>query len=307
MKKIYFLIALALFTVVDVKAQQDPQYTQYMYNMSIMNPAYAGSKENMAGGLLFRKQWINMDGAPTTGTFFINSPVGKNVGLGLSAINDKIGPVEETNVYADFSYTLNLGDDRRLAFGLKGGGTFHKVGLFSEIGDGYVPDLDDPAFQQNSNKSFLNLGTGFFYYTNKYYVAVSVPNMLKSSYLDFNGRRFGTETLHYFITGGYVFDINPDLKFKPSTMIKSSMNAPTSIDLSANFLFNNKIEAGVTHRLQDSFGAIVNYTINPNLSIGYAYDHIVSDLKVTTPSSHEIMILFNLDFPKKVSQSPRYF
>jgi len=307
MKKIYFLIALALFTIVDVKAQQDPQYTQYMYNMSIMNPAYAGSKENMTGGLLYRKQWIDIEGAPTTGTFFINSPVGKNVGLGLSAINDKIGPVEETNVYADFSYTLNLGGDRRLAFGLKGGGTFHKVGLFSEIGDGHVPDLNDPAFQQNSSKSFLNLGSGFFYYTNKYYVAVSLPNMLKSSYLDYNGRRFGTETLHYFITGGYVFDINPDLKFKPSTMIKSAMNAPISVDLSANFLFNDKIEVGGTYRLQDSFGAIVNYAVNPNLRIGYAYDHIVSDLKVTTPSSHEIMILFNLNFPKKVSQSPRYF
>lgn len=307
MKKIYFLIALALFTIVDVQAQQDPQYTQYMYNMSIMNPAYAGSKENMTGGILYRKQWLDIEDAPTTGTFFINSPVGKNVGLGLSAINDKIGPVEETNVYADFSYTLNLGGDKRLAFGIKGGGTFHKVGLFSQIGDGHVPDLDDPAFQQNSSKSFLNIGSGFFYYTNKYYVAVSLPNMLKSSYLDYNGRRFGTETLHYFITGGYVFDINPDLKFKPSTMIKSAMNAPISVDLSANFLFNDKIEVGGTYRLQDSFGAMVNYAVNPNLRVGYAYDHIVSDLKVTTPSSHEIMILFNLNFPKKVSQSPRYF
>ncbi|WP_396165576.1 type IX secretion system membrane protein PorP/SprF [Flavobacterium sp.] len=307
MKKTYFLIALALLTFVDVKAQQDPQYTQYMYNMSIMNPAYAGSKENMTGGVLYRKQWLDIEGAPTTGTFFINSPVGKNVGLGLSAINDKIGPVEETNLYADFSYTLNLGGDRRLAFGIKGGGTFHKVGLFSQIGDGHVPDLNDPAFQQNSSKSFLNMGTGFFYYTNKYYVAVSVPNMLKSSYLDYSGRRFGTETLHYFVTGGYVFDINPDLKFKPSTMIKSALNAPVSVDLSANFLFNDKFEVGGTFRIQDSFGAMVNYAVTPNLRVGYAYDHIVSDLNITTPSSHEIMILFNLNFPKKVSQSPRYF
>jgi type IX secretion system PorP/SprF family membrane protein len=307
MKKTYFLIALALLTFVDVKAQQDPQYTQYMYNMSIMNPAYAGSKENMTGGVLYRKQWLDIEGAPTTGTFFINSPVGKNVGLGLSAINDKIGPVEETNLYADFSYTLNLGGDRRLAFGIKGGGTFHKVGLFSQIGDGHVPDLNDPAFQQNSSKSFLNMGTGFFYYTNKYYVAVSVPNMLKSSYLDYSGRRFGTETLHYFVTGGYVFDINPDLKFKPSTMIKSALNAPVSVDLSANFLFNDKFEVGGTFRIQDSFGAMVNYAVTPKLRVGYAYDHIVSDLNITTPSSHEIMILFNLNFPKKVSQSPRYF
>jgi type IX secretion system PorP/SprF family membrane protein len=307
MKKIYFLTMFAMMTFVDVSAQQDPHYTQYMYNMSVMNPAYAGSKENMTGGLLYRKQWVEIEGAPTTGTFFINSPVGKNVGLGLSAINDKIGPVEETNLYADFSYTLDLGNDRKLAFGMKGGATFHKVGLFSQIGDGNVPDLDDPAFQQNSSKSFLNIGSGLFYYTNKYYVALSVPNMLKSSYLNYNGVRFGSETLHYFLTGGYVFEVNPALKFKPSAMIKSSFNAPTSLDLSANFLFNEKFEVGGTYRLQDSFGAMVNYAITPSLRIGYAYDHIVSDLKVTTPSSHEIMVLFDLNFPKKVSQSPRYF
>jgi type IX secretion system PorP/SprF family membrane protein len=306
MKKIYFLIALALFTIVDVKAQQDPQYTQYMYNMSIMNPAYAGSKENMTGGFLYRKQWVNIEGAPTTGTFFINSPVGKNVGLGLSAISDKIGPVDETNVYADFSYTLNLGGERRLAFGLKGGATMHKID-FNTIYP-TLPDINDESFSgPNPNKSFLNMGTGVFYYTNKYYVALSMPNMLKSNYLDFNGVKYGNETLHYFLTGGYVFDINPDLKFKPSTMIKSAINVPVSFDLSANFLFNNKFEVGGTYRSQDSFGAMVNYAVSPNLTVGYAYDQIVSDLKVTTPSSHEIMILFNLDFPKKVSQSPRYF
>ena len=306
MKKIYFLIALALFTVIDVKAQQDPQYTQYMYNMSIMNPAYAGSKENMTGGFLYRKQWVNIEGAPTTGTFFINSPVGKNVGLGLSAVSDKIGPVDETNVYADFSYTLNLGGDRRLAFGLKGGVTMHKID-FNTIYP-TLPDINDESFSgPNPNKSFLNMGTGFFYYTNKYYVAVSMPNMLKSNYLDFNGVKYGNETLHYFVTGGYVFDINPDLKFKPSTMIKSAMNTPVSFDLSANIMFKDRFEMGGTYRSQDSFGAMVNYAVNPNLRVGYAYDQIVSDLKISTPSSHEILILFNLNFPKKVSQSPRYF
>jgi type IX secretion system PorP/SprF family membrane protein len=306
MKKLYFLTAFALLTFIDVSAQQDPHYTQYMYNMSVINPAYAGSKENMTGGLLYRKQWVEIEDAPTTGTFFINSPVGKNVGLGLSAITDKIGPVEENNIYADFSYTLNLGGEHKLAFGLKGGATFHKVGLFSEIYNN-VPDIEDPAFRENTNRTFLNLGTGLFYYTDKYYVALSVPNMLKSKHLDYSGRQFGTETLHYFLTGGYVFDLNPNVKFKPFAMIKSAFNAPTSLDVSTNFLFNEKFEVGATYRLEDSFGAMVNYAITPNLKIGYAYDHIVSDLKVTTSSSHEVILLFDLNFPKKVSQSPRYF
>jgi type IX secretion system PorP/SprF family membrane protein len=131
--------------------------------------------------------------------------------------------------------------------------------------------------------------------------------MLKSTHLDYNGKKFGTESLHYFLTGGYVFDLNPNLKFKPFTMIKSAFDAPVSVDVSTNFLFNEKFEIGATYRLEDSFGAMVNYAITPNLRIGYAYDHIVSDLNVTTPSSHEVILLFDLNFPKKVSQSPRYF
>jgi type IX secretion system PorP/SprF family membrane protein len=307
MKKLYFFAVIVLITFIDVRAQQDPHYTQYMYNLSVINPAYAGSKENLSMGILYRKQWVEIEDAPTTATFFGHMPAGKNVGVGLSVISDKIGPVEENNIYGDFSYTLNLGGEHRLAFGLKAGATFHKVGLYSDIGNGNVPDANDPAFQEDSNRTFLNLGSGFFYYTNKYYVALSVPNMLKSKYLDYNGRQFGTETLHYFLTGGYVFDLNPNLKFKPFAMVKSSFNAPTSLDLSTNFLFNNKFEIGATYRLEDSFGAMVNYAITPNLKVGYAYDHIVSDLNVTTPSSHEIILLFDLNFPKKVSQSPRYF
>ncbi|MCZ8169655.1 MAG: type IX secretion system membrane protein PorP/SprF [Flavobacterium sp.] len=306
MKKLYFLTAFALLAVLDASAQQDPHYTQYMYNMSVINPAYAGSKENMSGGLLYRKQWVEIEDAPTTGTFFLHSPVGKNVGLGISAITDKIGPVEENNIYTDFSYTLNLGGESRLAFGLKAGATFHKVGLFSEVFNN-VPDPNDPAFRENTNSTYLNLGTGLFYYTNKFYVALSVPNMLKSKHLDFNGRQFGTETQHYFLTGGYVFDLSPSVKFKPFALVKTAFQAPVSFDVSTNFLFNDKFEIGATYRREDSFGAMVNYAITPNLRIGYAYDHIVSDLKVTTPASHEVILLFDLNFPKKVSQSPRYF
>lgn len=304
MKKLYFA-ALALMMALGGHAQQDPHYTQYMYNMNVINPAYAGSKESLSGGLLYRKQWIEIEDAPTTGTFFIHSPVGKNVGLGLSAITDKIGPVQEHNVYADFSYTLNLGGEHRLAFGIKGGVTMHKVdfGLIRPT----LPDLDDDVFGQNPDETFFNVGAGAFYYTQKYYVALSVPNMLKAKYLDYDGTKYGTEELHYFLTGGYVFDLNPNLKFKPSAMVKSSFETPVSLDASANFLFHEKFEIGATYRLEDSFGAMVNFAVTPGLRIGYAYDHIVSDLKTDTPSSHEVILLFDINFAKKVSQSPRYF
>ena len=307
MKKIFFTTLLMVLAFFDANAQQDPHYTQYMYNMNVINPAYAGSKENLSFGLLYRKQWVDIEDAPSTFSFSGSVPVGKNVGVGLSIISDKIGPVEENNVYGDFSYTLNLGGEHRLAFGMKAGATFQKVGLFSDIGNGNVPNLNDPAFSENSSNSFMNIGAGLFYYTNKYYLAFSIPNMLKATHLDYNGRKFGAETSHYFLTGGYVFDLNPNLKFKPFAMVKSAFGTPVSFDVSTNFLLNEKFEVGATYRYQDSFGAMVNYAISPNVRIGYAYDHIISDLKVTTPSSHEVILLFDLNFPKKVSQSPRYF
>ena len=295
-----------LFIGVFAFAQQDPHYTQYMYNMNVINPAYAGSKENLSIGMLYRKQWVEIEDAPTTATFSGHAPVGKNVGLGLSVISDKIGPVEENNIYGDFSYTLQLGGEHKLAFGLKAGLTLHQVGLFTDINH-TLPDQNDPAFAENTSNSYFNLGSGLFYYTNKYYLALSVPNMMKSKHLDYNGRKFGSEVSHYFVTGGYVFDVSENIKFKPFFMMKSAFNAPTSLDLSTNFLFNQKFEAGITYRLEDSFGAMINYAISPNVKLGYAYDHIVSDLNVTTPSSHEIVLLFDLNFPRKVSSSPRFF
>ena len=301
------IIALVLVTFsIKLQAQQDPHYTQYMYNMNVINPAYAGSKENLSIGMLYRKQWVEIEDAPTTATFSGHAPVGKNVGLGLSVISDKIGPVEENNIYGDFSYTLQLGGEHKLAFGLKAGLTLHQVGLFSDINH-TLPDQNDPAFAENTSNSYFNLGSGLFYYTNKYYLALSVPNMMKSKHLDYNGRKFGSEVSHYFLTGGYVFDVSENIKFKPFFMMKSAFNAPTSLDLSTNFLFNQKFEAGITYRLEDSFGAMINYAISPNVKLGYAYDHIVSDLNVTTPSSHEIVLLFDLNFPRKVSSSPRFF
>ena len=311
MKKGYLVLVILLSFAWNVKAQQDPHYTQYMYNMNVVNPAYAGSKESISGALLYRQQWAGLEGAPKTATFSIHSPVGKNVGLGLSAISDKIGPVEENNLYGDFSYTINMGGESKLAFGLKAGATFQKIGLLSDIGNGYTQQPGDFAFDENSNNIKLNIGSGLFFYTNKFYAAFSVPNMLKSKHLDItrNGQElnFGSETLHYFLTSGYVFDLSANTKFKPSAMLKSAFDAPTSLDCSANFLFFEKYEIGATYRLDDSFGAMVNFAVTPSIRIGYAYDHVISDIKGTAPSSHEFMLLFDLNLSKKVSVSPRFF
>lgn len=301
MKKLSIIAVLLL--AFQMHGQQDPQYTQYMYNMNIMNPAYAGSRENLSFGLLYRTQWTGIDGAPQTGTFFGHSPIGNNLGLGLSLIADQIGPVKETNVYADISYTLNLGGDHRLAFGVKAGATFHDVGLV----DLDLIDADDPFFNQNINETTPNFGAGFFYYTNKYYLALSVPNLLSSVHLDTNGFKIGSETQHYFVTGGYVFDLSPNTELKPSFMVKSAFDAPTSFDVNLNARFFKKFEIGASYRLDDSFSGLVNFAITPSLRIGYAYDAVSSDIKAYAPSSHEVMLLFDINFPKRVSRSPRYF
>lgn len=306
MNKIYLAVLIAVVTLFEAQAQQDPHYTQYMYNMNVINPAYAGSKENLSFGLLYRKQWVDIQGAPSTFTFSGHTPAGKNVGLGLSVIADEIGPVKEQNVYGDFSYTLNLGGEHKLALGLKVGATFQSIGLFSDIAP-TLPVPTDDGFSEDTSNIFFNLGTGIFYYTDKYYVALSVPNMIKANYLDFNGVKYGTETQHYFLTGGYVFDLTPNLKFKPFAMLKSAFNSPSSLDVSANFLFNERFEIGGTYRVDDSFGAMVNFAVTPSLRIGYAYDNVISEINTVAPSSHEIILLFDVNFPKKVSRSPRFF
>lgn len=301
MKKISIIAVLLL--AFQMHGQQDPQYTQYMYNMNIINPAYAGSRENLSFGLLFRQQWNGIDGAPETGTFFGHSPIGNNLGLGLSLITDKIGPVKETNVYADISYTLKLGGGHNLAFGVKAGATFHDIGLT----DLDLIDDTDPFFSENINETTPNFGAGLFYYTDKYYLSFSVPNLLSSVHLDANGFKIGSETQHYFLTGGYVFDLSPNTELKPSFMVKSAFGAPTSFDVNVNARFFKKVEIGASYRLDDSFSGLVNFAITPSIRIGYAYDAVSSDIKAYAPSSHEVMLLFDLNFPKRVSRSPRYF
>ncbi len=295
-------IIAVLLLVFQMHAQQDPQYTQYMYNMNVINPAYAGSKEGLSFGLLFRTQWSGIDGAPDTGTFFGHSPLGNNMGIGLSFISDQIGPVNETNVYADVSYTLRFGGEHRLAFGVKAGATFHDIGL-SGID---LIDQGDPFFQDIS-KTTPNFGTGLFYYTDTYYLSLSVPNLLSSVHLDADGFKIGSETQHYFLSGGYVFDLANNVELKPSFMIKSAFDAPTSFDINLNARFNKKFEIGASYRLGDSFSGLINFAVSPAIRIGYAYDAISSDIKAYAPASHELMLLFDLNFSKRISRSPRYF
>ena len=304
-KRITVIVAFVLFTV-SVKAQQDPQYTQYMYNMNIVNPAYAGSYDALSLNFLARSQWVGIDGAPQTLTFGAHSPVGKNVGLGLSIIVDKIGPVEEQNLYGDFSYTLKISEEANLALGLKAGFTFFNI---------CVPclkttDPDDDAFiNENANKVLPNVGFGAFYYTKKFYAGLSIPNLLQTFHFEKDGGQItrAGERKHFFLTSGYVFDLNEDIKLKPSMMVKAAEGAPLSVDFSGNVLFSEKFELGLSYRLDESVSALINVRARKNLRIGYAYDYTLTNLGNFNSGSHEIFVLFNFDFERNKIKSPRFF
>ena len=301
MKKFKLLIGIFVLisSISTVFAQQDPQYTQYMYNMNILNPAYAGSKGVTSIGLLGRTQWVGVDGAPKTATLSINGPVGNNVGLGFSVIHDEIGPVKEDNVYADFSYTLNLSEEDKFAFGIKAGATFLNV---REVITVDVDPLNVPV-----SLIAPNFGVGLMYYNDRFYAGLSVPNFIESRYLDKKNGISSTasEKTHYFLTSGYVFDLDENLKLKPSTMLKATPGAPLSIDLSLNLLIQEKVELGLSHRLDDSISGMIGFNVNQDLRIGYAYDYTTSNFGVFNSGSHEIMILFDLN--KKKIKSPRFF
>ena len=305
MKKLILLFFTVLIAQ-QISAQQDPQYTQYMYNMNVINPAYAGISEGLSVGALYRSQWVGLDGGPETFTFNIHSPVGKQLALGLSVISDKIGPVEETNAYVDVSYTIPLGMETRLAFGVKGGFTFHDIAIAeSQI---TLVDLSDPFFANAINETTPNIGAGvYFYKPNKYYISISVPNILNGVHLDANGTKIGSESEHLFTAAGYVFDLSENFKLKPHALLKYAFDAPVSYDLNANLFMYDLVEFGVGYRLDDSFSTMINFQVTKDLRIGYAYDAINSGLDIVTNSSHEVFINYDFNFSSKVSRSPRYF
>lgn len=310
--KIAALLTLTLWSIQSF-AQQDPQFTQYMYNMSVINPAYATAEEGILNlGGLYRTQWVGMEGAPKTGTFFAHTPVNEKIELGLSFTNDNIGDVvNENNIYADFAYVLPVGLESKLSLGLKAGFTFFNANF-----DGFILQSGDVstdvAFNENISQTFPNLGIGAFFFTDNYYLGLSAPNMLSTKHIENeNGiKATGAQNVHYFFTGGYVFDINENLKLKPAFMGKAVKGSPFALDITANVLINEKLEAGLGYRLGDALSALVNFRVTPELRIGYAYDYTTTNLGNFNSGSHEIFILFDVDlfnFKGGYDRSPRFF
>ncbi|MEP6262337.1 MAG: type IX secretion system membrane protein PorP/SprF [Gillisia sp.] len=291
-------------------SQQDPLYTQYMYNMSVINPAYATDNPGMLNlGGIYRSQWVGIDGAPSTASFFAHTPLSERVEVGLSIVHDEIGDIiKENNITADFAYVLPLDENNnKLSFGVKGGITTF---------DGDLTRLEtnqpnDPAFQ-NISEVFPVFGVGAFWFGDNHYLGLSAPNLFTAKHLENEQglRSLGEENIHYFLTGGYVFDLNPDFKLKPAFMARGVEGAPLSVDITANVLMFNRLEAGVGYRFGDSVTGLVNFAVTPGLRIGYAYDYTTSNLSKYNDGTHEFLLLFDLDLfglSKGYDKSPRFF
>ena len=290
-------------------AQQDPLYTQYMYNMSVINPAYATDNPGMLNlGGLYRSQWVGIDGAPSTANFFAHTPVSERVELGLTIVHDEIGDwVKENNITADFAYVLPLNETNKLSFGVKGG-----ISTFDANTSGLILNqLNDPAFQ-NTSEVFPVFGVGTFLFGEKYYLGLSAPNLFTSKHLENEQglRAMGEENIHYFLTGGYVFDLSEDFKLKPAFMARGVEGAPLSVDVTANVLMYNRLEAGIGYSFDESVNGLINFAITPVLRVGYAYDYTTSNLGDYNDGTHEFLILFDLDMfglSKGYDKSPRFF
>lgn len=308
-KNIVTLLALSLLFGFNSLAQQDAQYTQYMYNMSVINPAYAtDNPDNINFGLIYRSQWVGAVGAPSTGSFFAHSTITDKLEGGLSIVHDQIGDVvKDTNLFFDVTYVFPVSANAKLSLGVKAGLSFFSTDFNGFV---YSDPLPDPAFAENLSRVFPNIGTGAFYFTDRFYFGFSVPNLLQSKHLDDNSGIVteGSEALHYFTSAGYVFNINDNLKLKPAFMAKSVAGAPLTLDITSNVLYNNKIEFGIGYRVNDGLSGLFNLRLSDTLRLGYAYDYTVSNLGRFNSGTHEILLLFDLSkIGNGYDKSPRFF
>ena len=300
MKKLYPIIFI-LFISVSMEAQQLPQFTQYMYNTISINPAYAGNRDALSVIGLHRSQWAGVDGAPETQTLSIHSPLrNEKVGLGLSVINDNIGYEDYTYIYGDFSYTINVSPNTTLSFGLKGGFSYYNI-------EEELLNIEDPFFNGDTfNRWTPNFGAGLYLSSQDWYVGLSAPKFINNDNNELSDY-VALEQVHYYLTGGYVFDLSENTKLRPTTLLKYTDGAPLSVDISSTFIFNEKFYLGANYRIDDAIGAFADFQVLPNFRVGYGYEYTLSDLQPYSSGSHEILLIYELRMKNTKYKSPRFF
>jgi type IX secretion system PorP/SprF family membrane protein len=285
-------------------SQQDAQYTQYMYNTINVNPAYAGSRGVMSIFGLHRTQWVGLDGAPVTNAVSVNSPIeNSNLGVGLSFVNDRIGPTVENMISADLSYTIPTSDTYKLSFGIKG-----TANLFNlDVNKLNIKDQGDPLLQNLNNNFSPNVGAGVYFHSDKSYLGLSVPNFFQTKHYSDNDVAVFKERMNTYLIGGYVFDLSPNLKFKPAFLGKMVQGAPLQLDVSGNFLINDKFVLGAAWRWSAAMSLMAGFQITDGLYVGYGYDLETTKLANYNSGSHEVFLRFELFKNQDRIVSPRFF
>lgn len=286
-------------------AQQQPQYSQYMYNMGVVNPAYVNADGMLSAGVLYRKQWTAVEGSPQTANFFGKIPLGSKIQLGINYANDRIGDaIKINNHYAslDFAYITRLSQGLKLSYGLKVG--IDNLGIDPNGSN----VMDDPVFANTTSSTALNIGAGLYLYSHNFYLGIGSPNLLPYN-VENNDELVYESKTHLYITTGYVLPFSDDFKLKPSVVAKQVLDSPLSFDVSLNALFFNKFEIGGSYRFDDGFVALASLNITRNLKFGYAYDFSTSELQGYTNGSHEFILLYKFDLLNlsKTYSSPRFF
>lgn len=299
-------ILFFLFFTATLAAQQDAQFTQYMYNTININPGYAGSRGVMSIFGLYRTQWVGLDGAPESSTISVNTPLNNsNLGLGVSLINDKIGPTNENALSTDLSYTIKTSETFKLSFGIKA-----TANLFNLDINKLSPEHQgDPQLQDFDTKFTPNFGAGVYWHSDKAYVGFSVPNFIQTDRYNDDDVVIYKDKINYYLIAGYVFNLNPyeTIKFKPALLTKVVSGAPMQVDLSGSFLFNDKFSVGVAYRWSAAVSAMAGFQVTDGLFVGYGYDHETTNLSNYNSGSHEIYLRFDLFKNYNRMTSPRFF
>jgi type IX secretion system PorP/SprF family membrane protein len=299
------IIALALVSFASY-AQQDAQFTQYMYNTININPAYAGSRGLLSVFGLYRTQWVGLDGAPQTSSFSVNTPINNsNLGIGVSFVNDKIGPTNENCVSTDISYSIQTSADFKLSFGIKGTANLFNVDV-NKLNSAHQ---GDPKFQNFTNKFSPNVGAGIYWHSDNAYIGLSVPGFIETNRYDDNEVAIYKEKINYYLMAGYVFDLDryQYIKFKPALLTKIVEGAPLQVDLSANFMFMDKFVVGAAYRWSAALSAVVGFQVTDGMYIGYGYDYETTNLSNYNSGSHEIFLRYEFFKNNGKITTPRFF
>jgi type IX secretion system PorP/SprF family membrane protein len=302
-------LSIALLLQQSAQAQFEPQFTQYMFNEMFINPAYAGSREQISATTVYRNQWVGLEGAPKTQTLSIHGPLmNKKLGIGLNVINESIGVTHQFAVYGNYAYRLQVGSNGAFAMGIQGGFINHQENLSEVI----TNEENDNEFLFNTPRVVLpNAGFGMYYNTDRFYAGLSIPRMFKNKVAGDGSSEVSNsmemKNWHYYLTSGYVFSISEGVKLKPSIMVKAVSGAPLIADINMNALFKDVFWLGVSYRTEDSFAGMAAVQITPQLRIGYSYDYTTTELNNYSNGTHEISLGYDFSFNKKKVVTPRYF